>query len=63
MKEFGFSQSKNDPCIYVYRLDATLIVAVYVDDIIIAGDSETAIGHFINDIGKRFKVKDMGKLH
>ena len=63
MKELGFSQSKNDQCIYVYHLDATLIVAVYVDDIIIAGDSEAAIERFINDIGKRFKVKDMGKLH
>ena len=39
------------------------IVAVYVDDIILAGESSTRIPELIQKIAEKFKIKDMGKLH
>ena len=36
LKTMGFKQSTNDPCIYISTADSLLIVAVYVDDIVLA---------------------------
>ena len=64
LKELGFRQSSNDPCIYILDSGGEMfIVAVYVDDIILAGTSLSLINEFVDKIGKRFEIKDMGKLH
>ena len=64
LKELDFTQSLNDPCIYINNSGGeVLIVAVYVDDIILAGKSSTRIQEFIQKIAEKFKIKDMGKLH
>ena len=39
------------------------IIAVYVDDIILAGESSTRIQELIQKIDEKFEIKDMGKLH
>ena len=39
-----------------------LILAVYVDDIILAGKSEKRIADFKRELSEQFQVKDMGKL-
>ena len=39
LKVIGFSQSSNDPCIYISTTDSLLILAMYVDDILLAGNS------------------------
>ena len=41
----------------------TVIIAVYVDDIIIAGKTEEIIQQYIKEIAEKFDVMDMGTLH
>ena len=42
--------------------DHTTLLAVYVDDIIITGNNEEEIAQLKVQIGKEFKVKDLGLL-
>ena len=59
LKKMGFVQSTSDPCIYTSSKDR-LILAVYVDDIVLAGKSEKQIA---SALAKLFPVKDMGEMH
>ena len=64
LKKMGFRQSNNDPCIYILQSGGeTFIIAVYVDDIILAGNTSESIQTFIKGIAEKFKVSDMGRLH
>ena len=64
LKKIGFTQSKNDPCIYILNLGGEIfIIAVYVDDIIMAGKTCECIQKFINAIAEKFDNTDMGKFH
>ena len=64
LKKMGFKPSRNDPCIYTLNSGGDVIIlAVYVDDIILVGKSTEKIRHIIKEIAKRFDVKDRGKLH
>ena len=62
LKQSGFKQPASDPCIYILNSDKLLIVAVYVDYIIVAGSSEVSMQTFIDEIGTRFKIKRYGKF-
>ena len=64
MKELGLKQSNNDPCIYILESkNVFLVVGVFVDDLVIAGSLTESIKDFIEKLSRKFKVKDMGKLH
>jgi hypothetical protein len=64
LKSLGFSQSPGDPCIYVKETDNDIfIVAIHVDDIILAGKTDEEIAEVKKGIAKRFRVKDMGELN
>lgn len=64
MISYGFDVSEADPCLYVKRYDSeVLIVLVWVDDLIIAGNSIYLIEKFKSAISNRFKMKDLGCLH
>lgn len=63
LKRMGFEQSSNDPCIYTSTTDGLMILAVYVDDILLAGESPQRITQVKADLGEHFRVKDMGELH
>jgi hypothetical protein len=64
LKEMGFVQSSADPCIYVsFANNELFIIAVYVDDMILAGQSDERIMQIKEILSKRFNVKDMGQLH
>ncbi|KAK3719576.1 hypothetical protein QZH41_006798 [Actinostola sp. cb2023] len=63
LKSMGFVQTPSDPCIYVSDEDANpFIIAVYVDDIVLAGPSDEKIAEVKQNISERFEVKDMGEL-
>ncbi|KAK3725314.1 hypothetical protein QZH41_002591 [Actinostola sp. cb2023] len=63
LKSMGFVQTPSDPCIYVSDEDAIpFIIAVYVDDIVLAGPSDEKIAEVKQNISERFEVKDMGEL-
>ena len=39
LKEMGFAQANGDPCIYVAKSGEPFIIEIYVDDILLAGNS------------------------
>ena len=65
LKEMGFTQAPGDPCLYV-ESDSEgemFIVAVYVDDIILGGKSESKLMEVKKELSKTFEMKDLGPLH
>ena len=63
LRKMKFTQT-GDPCLYVSTDEAeTVLIAVYVDDILIAGKTDKQIAEVKGAIANRFKVTDMGELH
>ncbi|KAJ1700890.1 hypothetical protein LUZ63_000669 [Rhynchospora breviuscula] len=62
--EFGFHGSKFDPSLFISHCNGhTLIILVYVDDIIVTGSHEPSVSRFITTLQSRFSLKDLGPLH
>jgi len=60
----GFKQLDSDPCIYTGIYDGEeMMIAVYVDDKILACRNEVSIQKLKKQIGQRFAIKDLGRLH
>ena len=57
MNEKGFKKSTADPCLF-FRItnNEKLIIAVYVDDGIIAGTNQVEIEEFLNELKSSFKI-------
>lgn len=52
-----------DPCVFIFVTDeGTLIIIIYVDDLIIAGSCQRLIDEFKAAISARFNMKDLGPL-
>lgn len=64
LKDFGLTPAHADPCVYVLHdpQGGLLIVIIYVDDLIITGNSHVLINTFKLAISKRFHMKDLGAL-
>ena len=62
-EEYGFVQSPSDPCIYTSSEGETCLIGVYVDDIVLAGQSLTRIEEVKKALSRRFDVKDLGELN
>jgi hypothetical protein len=61
--EFGLKPSRADPCLYIMIGEGNvLIVLLYVDDLIITGNSRAIVDQFKTAISERFKMKDLGML-
>ncbi|GJT48931.1 putative RNA-directed DNA polymerase [Tanacetum coccineum] len=61
--EAGFEQSKNDHSLYIKNdNNVSLFLLVYVDDLVITGNSEVEIHKFKTFLNKKFKMKDLGEL-
>ena len=59
----GFEIGEADHSLYVKKTGVGLVViVVYVDDVIITGDSEDEIGKFKNLLKAEFDIKDLGQL-
>lgn len=63
LKNEGFSQSTADPCLFIdkSRTD-TILITLYVDDILIACANEDRIVKLIKHLNEFFEVKDLGKI-
>ncbi|CAH9096769.1 unnamed protein product [Cuscuta europaea] len=60
----GFKKSRADASLFIYSCDGILLYfMVYVDDIILIGNSSSAIEKFISQLTSRFSVKDLGALN
>ena len=63
LQSMGFVQTPSDPCIYVAEGDDPFMIAVHVDDLILAGTTDAKIAQVKQGIAERFDVKDMGVLN
>ncbi|KAJ1692595.1 hypothetical protein LUZ63_009293 [Rhynchospora breviuscula] len=60
---YGFLASNYDPSLFVYhRHGHTVVVLVYVDDIIITGSDTASLAGAISHLQARFALKDLGSL-
>jgi hypothetical protein len=62
--EMQFKQSQADPCLYIGHVNGELVLlAVYVDDILVATKKDSVLAKTKKVFGSKFKVKDMGPIH
>lgn len=59
---YNFKISLIDPCILIHTA-GKLMLSIYVDDIVIFGDSDELMEQTVSILKAEFKVKDMGCLH
>ena len=53
----------SDPSLFVYVKNKDVIMLLlYVDDIVITGNSSKLISSLLNELNKQFKMKDLGRL-
>ncbi len=57
LESIGLKTSRTDPCIYLLP---GVIIFVYVDDIIIAAESDEKVQELADQFKNRFKMKDIG---
>ena len=63
LKDMGYVQSTNDPCIYTSSDGEHTIIGVYVDDFVIAAKNPERIECVKSALSQKFEVKDLGELH
>lgn len=57
MVSLGFRTSNEDPCVYIRRRKTEkIIIALYVDDGLIAATNRSDLNHFIEELQSRFKI-------
>ena len=62
LKELGLIRCKSDPCVYTFKNDKnhTLILAVYVDDLLIFSNQKAQRENLKSNLMKKFDMKDLG---
>ena len=63
LKAMSFAQTTSDPCLYISTEGEMFVIAVYVDDIVLAGKSDRRLSEVKKALASKFDVKDLGKLH
>ena len=62
--KYGFFCSKADPSLFIWHSNiGSLILLLYVDDILLTGSTTTLVSDFIKLIQSEFSKKDLGPLH
>lgn len=60
--QIGLTSSPNDPCLYIRHSSiGILLIALYVDDLLIAGSSPSEVKSVKDKLSHRFEMKDMGE--
>ena len=63
LRQLDFTPLADDPCIYRRGSGTTLVyLAVYVDDLVLAGASHDVISSVKSELSLRFNMKDLGPL-
>lgn len=58
----NFQRAANEPCVYFKgRGDNLLIIALYVDDLLIMSKNPHAVNTVKSDLSRRFRMKDLGQ--
>ena len=64
MLHLGFVASLVDSSLFVYHSGSTILyLLLYVDDIIITGNTSNQITYLISTLGATFDLKDLGPLN
>lgn len=59
--KFGFTCSRSDPSLFTYHKgDKTLVLLLYVDDILLTGSDDAFLSELLSVLNQRFAMKDMG---
>ncbi|MDM1544258.1 reverse transcriptase domain-containing protein [Empedobacter sp. 189-2] len=59
----GFHMSDADHSLYIRKSDKGIVViTIYVDDLIVGGDSEEEVVHVKGLLMQKFEMKDLGEL-
>jgi hypothetical protein len=61
LKEWGYTQSKADLCLY-YDLKNEIWLLVYVDDIVASAVKKKSIDRFYDQLTSRFIAKNLGEI-
>ena len=62
LTELGFKTTRSDPCLYIKREgNSIMIIALYVDDLLLAGSDLDAILWMKGELNKRFEMNDLGE--
>lgn len=62
--EYGFFCSSTDPSLFIYHTDLdTILLLLYVDDIVLTGSSSQSLSNLIHSLSLQFHMKDLGPLH
>jgi len=64
LMDFGVTPSNGDPCLYYKgRGENVILVAVYVDDLIVASKNPGSITELGKALARRFDIKDLGPVN
>ena len=62
--QYGFFCSLSDPSLFILHSDySSLILLLYVDDMLITGSTPTLVSNFISLLSSEFAMKDLGPIH
>nr|GEY51867.1 retrotransposon protein, putative, Ty1-copia subclass [Tanacetum cinerariifolium] len=62
IKKFGFTQNRDEPCVYIKASGSNItFVILYIDDILIMGNSIPMLQSVKTYLGKCFAIKDLGE--
>nr|GFB27089.1 retrotransposon protein, putative, Ty1-copia subclass [Tanacetum cinerariifolium] len=62
IKKFGFTQNRDEPCVYIKASGINITFQIlYVDDILIMGNSIPMLQSVRTYLGKCFSMKDLGE--
>ena len=63
LRDYGFQQSKTDYSLFTYQTtQAFVVILIYVDDLLIAGNDEHVITQVKNYLSSAFHMKDLGAI-
>ncbi len=62
IKEFGFTQNGDEPCVYMKGSGiARIFLVLYVDDILLMGNNKVALKEVKDWLSTQFSMKDLGE--
>ena len=62
--QYGFHCSLADPSLFIFHFDyGSLILLLYVDDILLTRTGDTLVIDFISLLSQEFAMKDLGPAH
>lgn len=63
LAHYGFYYSRSNSSLFVFARGSTLLyLLVYVDDLLLTGNDNDLLNHFVQSLSNRFSMKNLGQL-